>query len=76
VVWIPAGSLELANGAIQPDSVGGEEGMGLVAVQLPALIFVDGVLDRQRVQPALNGEASSVMTRACVVERKLPVGVV
>jgi hypothetical protein len=53
VVWIPAGSLELANSAIQPDSVGGEEGMGLVAVQLPALIFVDGVLDRQRVQPAL-----------------------
>jgi hypothetical protein len=48
--------LELAAGVVQPDGVGGEEGMGLVAVQLGALVFVDGILDREGVQPELFGE--------------------
>jgi hypothetical protein len=38
---------------IQADGVGGEEVVVLVAVQLGPLVLLDGVLDRQRMQPEL-----------------------
>jgi hypothetical protein len=47
---------EPAGGRVQTDRVGGEEGVVLVAVQLGPLMLLDGVLDRQRVQPELLGD--------------------
>jgi hypothetical protein len=44
---------EPAGGRVQADGVRGEEVVVLVAVQLGPLMLLDGVLDRQRMQPEL-----------------------
>jgi hypothetical protein len=49
---------------IQADGVGGEEVVVLVAVQFGPLMLLDGVLDRQRVQPELLGDDLQSTDRA------------
>ena len=51
---------EPAGGRVQADGVGGEEVVVLVAVQLGPLVLLDGVLDRQGMQPELLGDELQV----------------
>jgi hypothetical protein len=53
--------LESAGGRVQADGIGGQERVVLVTVQFGPLMFLDGVLDRQRVQPELLRDDRQVL---------------
>src|SRR5215211_1340617 len=53
--------LESAGGRVQADGIGGQERVVLVAVEFGPLMLLDGVLDRQRVQPELLRDERQVL---------------